>query len=73
MERDIELDTTVYKVVMSELGQYSIWPAYKQSAPGWSETGKQGNKTDCLEYIRNAWTDMRPKSGKNPLADKPAA
>jgi MbtH protein len=27
---------------------------------GWSDAGKAGTKQECLEYIKEVWTDMRP-------------
>lgn len=55
-------DTTVYKVVVNHEEQYSIWPAYRELPLGWTEAGKQGQKAECLEYIKEVWTDMRPLS-----------
>ncbi|MHB8689069.1 MAG: MbtH family protein [Candidatus Dormibacteraceae bacterium] len=51
-----------YKVVINDEDQYSIWPAIKENAPGWRDEGKTGSKADCLSYIQEAWTDMRPRS-----------
>ena len=45
MERDEKEDTTIYKVVMNHEEQYSIWPAYKENALGWSDVSKSGLKT----------------------------
>ncbi len=59
--RDTE-DTTVYKVVVNHEEQYSIWPTYREVPLGWREVGKQGQKAECLEYIKEVWTDMRPLS-----------
>jgi len=42
--------------------QYSLWPASRDNAPGWRDAGKTGTKQECLGYIREAWTDMRPLS-----------
>jgi MbtH protein len=55
-------DTTIYKVVLNHEEQYSIWPAHRANAPGWRDSGKQGSKGDCLEFIKTVWTDMRPLS-----------
>ncbi len=55
-------DDTIYKVVLNHEEQYSIWPAYKENATGWREAGKEGPKEECLDYIREVWTDMRPLS-----------
>lgn len=53
-------DTTIYKVVVNHEEQYSIWPQYKDNPLGWRDAGKAGLKTDCLAYIKEVWTDMRP-------------
>ncbi|HYM79025.1 MAG TPA: MbtH family NRPS accessory protein [Candidatus Dormibacteraeota bacterium] len=55
-------DTTTYKVVMNHEEQYSIWPDYKEIPRGWKHAGKTGLKPDCLAYIKEVWTDMRPLS-----------
>jgi MbtH protein len=55
-------DTTVYEVVVNDEEQYSIWPAHKELPAGWRTVGKSGPKQDCLAYIKEVWTDMRPKS-----------
>lgn len=57
-----EEDTTVYKVVVNHEEQYSIWPADRPNPLGWTDAGKRGSKSDCLEYIKEVWTDMRPLS-----------
>lgn len=62
MAWDEEEDTTVYNVVINHEEQYSIWPADRENAPGWSEVGKTGSKQECLDYIEEVWTDMRPLS-----------
>ncbi len=55
-------DTAVYKVVMNHEEQYSMWPTDRENAPRWKDAGKQGPKTECLEHIKQVWTDMRPLS-----------
>ena len=57
-----EEDTTIYRVVMNHEEQYSIWPAEREDAPGWKDVGKCGTKSECLAYIKEVWTDMRPLS-----------
>src|SRR5262249_55616180 len=42
--------------------QYSIWPEYRETPLGWREAGKSGPKPECLAYIKEVWTDMRPLS-----------
>src|SRR5262245_62016342 len=55
-------DTTIYKVVLNHEEQYSIWPDYKEMPLGWNAVGKSGLKAECLAYIKEVWTDMRPLS-----------
>jgi len=55
-------DRTNYKVVVNPEGQYSIWPADRENPLGWKEAGKSGPKQECLSYIKEVWTDMRPLS-----------
>src|SRR5438477_2605404 len=55
-------DKTIYKVVLNHEEQYSIWPAHKENALGWKDAGKSGTKEECLAYIKEVWTDMRPLS-----------
>ena len=55
-------DTTIYKVVVNHEEQYSIWPAHRENPLGWNDVGKSGPKQECLDYIKEVWTDMRPLS-----------
>ncbi|MCP4627722.1 MAG: MbtH family NRPS accessory protein [bacterium] len=55
-------DTTVYKVVVNHEEQYSIWPADRENAIGWHDAGFSGSKQECLDYMEEVWTDMRPLS-----------
>lgn len=55
-------DTTIYKVVVNHEEQYSIWPEHRENPLGWNDVGKSGPKAECLAYIKEVWTDMRPLS-----------
>ncbi len=61
-------DTTEYKVVVNHEEQYSIWPATRENPLGWNDVGKNGKKAECLAYIKEVWTDMRPLSLRKKLA-----
>lgn len=62
MYRDLQDDTTIYKVVVNHEEQDSIWPAHRENPLGWRDVGKTGLKPECLEYVKEVWTDMRPLS-----------
>lgn len=48
--------------VVNHEEQYSIWQADRENPPGWKDAGKSGPKSECLEYSKEIWTDMRPLS-----------
>lgn len=54
--------TPVHKVVVNHEGQYSLWFVDRDNPPGWTDAGKQGSKEECLAYVEEVWTDMRPLS-----------
>jgi MbtH protein len=60
-------DDRDYEVVVNDEEQYSIWLASRAIPNGWRTVGKRGKKAECLEHIRNVWTDMRPKSLREQL------
>ena len=55
-------DTRSYRVVVNHEEQYSIWPEHRELPLGWTYAGKTGPKAECLKYIEEVWTDMRPLS-----------
>ena len=59
---DESVSKTEFTVVINHEEQYSIWPIYRQIPDGWKEVGKSGGKKECLAYIDEVWTDMRPLS-----------
>jgi MbtH protein len=54
--------TTLYTVVVNAEEQYSIWSVGRECPPGWREAGKTGISQECIDYIRQVWTDMTPLS-----------
>jgi MbtH protein len=70
MPRDEEEDQRTYTVVVNHEDQYSIWFADRQLPLGWREVGKQGLKSDCLAYIKEVWTDMRPLSLRKQMVER---
>ncbi|MFI1531436.1 MbtH family protein [Streptomyces griseus] len=60
-------DTTTYAVIVNHEEQYSLWPADKEVPIEWKLEGKTGTRDECMEYIREVWTDMRPLSLRNQM------
>jgi MbtH protein len=59
---DSETEETLYKVVVNHEEQYSLWPLDWANPAGWQDAGRAGPKSECLAYINEVWTDMRPLS-----------
>jgi MbtH protein len=49
-------------VVVNDEEQYSIWPSDREIPAGWNAVGSPRSRADCLAWIEQNWTDMRPKS-----------
>lgn len=60
-------ENTIFDVVINDEEQYSIWPTYREIPAGWRAVGKQGRKEECLAYVDEVWTDMRPLSLRRAL------
>jgi MbtH protein len=69
MSQDSE-DTTLYQVVVNHEEQYSIWPVGRELPLGWREAGKSGSKEECLAYVKEVWTDMRPLSLRKKMEEQ---
>ncbi|GAA3756875.1 MbtH family protein [Salinactinospora qingdaonensis] len=56
------MDDSQMKVLVNDEEQYSLWPSYLDIPAGWQDTGVSGSKDECLAYVQETWTDMRPRS-----------
>jgi MbtH protein len=61
MNKD-DTEDTKYKVVVNDEEQYSVWAPDRPNPDGWRDAPKSGSKSECLAYINEVWTDMRPRS-----------
>jgi MbtH protein len=61
MNKD-DTEDTEFKVVVNDEEQYSILPADRANPTGWRDAVKSGSRSECLTYIKEVWTDMRPLS-----------
>lgn len=68
MQTSEQDNNILYKVVVNHEEQYSIWPADRINPPGWQDANKSGLERECLAYIAEVWTDMRPLSLRKQMA-----
>lgn len=57
------------KVVVNHEGQYSLWFDDRENPAGWTDAGKSGTKEECLAFVEEVWTDMRPLSLRARMGD----
>jgi MbtH protein len=61
-------ENTTYQVLRNDEEQYSLWPVSLDVPAGWQAVGKQGTKDECMSYVDELWTDMRPRSLREQMA-----
>jgi uncharacterized protein YbdZ (MbtH family) len=49
-----------FHVLINGEGQHSIWPTLITVPKGWTILYWTGSRRDCLDYVNENWTDMRP-------------
>ncbi|MEU8977228.1 MbtH family NRPS accessory protein [Streptomyces sp. NPDC048309] len=59
---DEQTDDRVYRVVLNDEEQYSLWAADRDLPAGWHAEGTEGTRQECLDRIEEVWTDLRPAS-----------
>lgn len=62
MANPFEDENGEYLVLVNEEGQHSLWPTFREIPAGWVAVGPRGKRKECLDWIEDNWTDMRPKS-----------
>jgi MbtH protein len=58
-----------YAVVVNGQEQYSIWQSGRDLPAGWRPDGFTGTEDECLTYIDETWTDMRPAALRRWMRD----
>ncbi|MFC0004875.1 MbtH family protein [Micromonospora siamensis] len=66
------MDDASVKVLVNDEEQYSLWPDFLAVPAGWKETGVSGSKEECLTYVKEVWTDMRPLSLRRQMEESAA-
>ncbi|MGH3155493.1 MAG: MbtH family protein [Streptosporangiaceae bacterium] len=51
-----------FLVLVNDEGQHSLWPVFADVPAGWTVAYDEESRPNCLAYIEENWTDMRPRS-----------
>lgn len=55
-------ETANFIVVTNDEDQHSLWPTFADIPAGWQRVFGEASRAECLQFVEEHWTDMRPKS-----------
>jgi MbtH protein len=61
-------DNGTFVVLVNDEEQYSLWPTFAEVPEGWQQVFGAAGRSDCLAYVEQHWTDMRPRSLREAMA-----
>jgi MbtH protein len=62
-------DDGTFYVLANDEEQFSLWPTFVDVPAGWRVVCGADTRANCLAYVEENWTDMRPKSLREAMAD----
>lgn len=57
-----EDENGTYLVLINDEGQHSLWPSFADVPAGWAVALTESTRQQCLDFVEQHWTDMRPNS-----------
>jgi MbtH protein len=51
-----------FVVLVNDEDQHSLWPTFADVPAGWRTIFGPSGRAECLTYVEENWTDMRPRS-----------
>ena len=61
-------DNGTFYVLVNDEDQHSLWPTFVDVPAGWRVVFGESTRADCLAYVEQNWTDMRPRSLRDTMA-----
>ncbi|MFC8360795.1 MbtH family protein [Streptomyces griseorubiginosus] len=55
-------------VLVNDEEQHSLWPSFAEVPSGWRVVFGEADRQECLQYVEENWTDLRPKSLQEAMA-----
>jgi MbtH protein len=55
-------ETGTFLVLVNDEEQHSLWPTFADVPAGWQKAFGEASRAECLAYVEEHWTDIRPKS-----------
>ncbi|WP_405090204.1 MbtH family protein [Micromonospora sp. NBC_01392] len=58
-----------FVVLVNDEDQHSLWPTFADVPAGWRVVHGEDTREACLSYVEEHWTDMRPRSLVEAMAE----
>lgn len=58
----------VFYVLVNDEEQHSLWPTFADVPDGWTVVFGAAGRAECLAYVEEHWTDLRPRSLREAMA-----
>lgn len=62
MTNPFDVEDGTFHVLRNDEEQYSLWPAHIAVPDGWQAVLSDASRADCVTYVDETWTDLRPRS-----------
>ena len=62
MSNPFEDEQALYRVLVNDENQHSLWPEFADVPVGWTTAFGPASRPDCLGFVERNWVDMRPAS-----------
>ncbi len=60
-------ETGTFLVLVNDEEQHSLWPTFADVPAGWRKAFGEASRAECLAYVEEHWTDIRPKTLREAL------
>lgn len=62
-------DNGAFFVLVNDEDQHSLWPVFADIPAGWRVVHGEASRAASLDYVEKNWTDLRPKSLRDAMAE----
>lgn len=63
-------DNGTFFGLVNDEDQHSLWPAFAETPAGWRVAYGEASRAECLDYVEQNWTDIRPKRLRESIAGR---
>lgn len=73
MANPFDDENGTFLVLVNKENQHSLWPSFAEIPNGWRIVFGEASRNECLAYVEENWTDLRPQSLIDAMRETEAA